>query len=94
MALILAQAVNYFLLFLQIAIFVRIIFSWIPIGNNPISALAYSVTEPVLAPIRSILAKSPLGGPGMMLDFSPLLFLLIIRVAQPIVINFLLTIPF
>lgn len=38
-----------------------------------------SVTEPLMAPIRKLLYKSPLGGPGMMLDISPIIVLFIIQ---------------
>jgi YggT family protein len=50
-----------------IVIFVRIVFSWLsPYPTNPVSRLAYQVTEPVLAPVRRLLP--PVSG----LDLSPL----------------------
>jgi YggT family protein len=52
---------------LVIVIFVRIVFSWLsPYPTNPISRLAFQVTEPVLAPVRRLLP--PVSG----LDLSPL----------------------
>ena len=57
-----------------IVMFARIILSWFPI--NPTSGLAsvygflYSITEPVLGPIRRVIP--PLGMGGMGLDLSPL----------------------
>ena len=57
-----------------IVMFARIILSWFPI--NPGSGLAsvygflYSITEPVLGPIRRVIP--PLGMGGMGLDLSPL----------------------
>ncbi|MEX0682337.1 MAG: YggT family protein [Dehalococcoidia bacterium] len=57
------------------AIVIRIIFSWTGFDpNNPIFAVIFEVTEPVLAPIRSFMPKI-----GMM-DLSPMAasFLLII----------------
>ena len=65
-----------------IILFARIILSWFPI--NPGTALAtvfgflYSITEPVLGPIRRIIP--PLGMGGMGLDLSPLVVFFGIRI--------------
>lgn len=73
-------AMGYFVRFMELMIIVRCILSWLPIGlNNPIAAFIYRVTEPLLAPIRDMLYRSPLGGPGMMLDISPIILLFIIQ---------------
>ena len=54
---------------LFVAIFVRVIFSWIgPSPSNPIFRFAYDITEPFLRPIRNLL---PTGGMG--LDLSPMI---------------------
>ena len=60
---------------LLVAIIIRIIFSWTGFDpSNPIFAVVFEVTEPVLAPIRSVMPR--LG----MFDLSPMAasFLLII----------------
>ena len=76
---VLLMAINYFADFLYFLIFVRVILSWIRIGkNSELVRLVYNLTEPMLGPIRNLLAKSPLGGPGMALDFSPFLALMLI----------------
>lgn len=50
-----------------IVILVRVVFSWIsPFPTNPVSRLAWALTEPVLAPIRR--ALPPMSG----IDLSPL----------------------
>ena len=50
-----------------IVILIRVVFSWIsPFPTNPVSRLAWALTEPVLAPIRRTLP--PVSG----IDLSPL----------------------
>jgi YggT family protein len=65
-----------------VALFARIILSWFPI--SPGSALAsiygflYTVTEPVLGPVRRVIP--PIGGGGMAFDLSPIIVLIVIQV--------------
>ena len=42
--------------------------------------LLYTLTDPIIVPIRALLDKSPLGGSksGVMLDFSPIIAMLLI----------------
>ena len=58
-----------------IAIFARIILSWFPISpDSPFASIfsfLYSITEPVLGPIRRLLP--PMGMGGMGLDLSPII---------------------
>jgi YggT family protein len=69
---------------LVLAIFVRVIMSWVPVrlplGLND---LVWNVTEPVLAPIRRYM---PLAG-GM--DFSPFIALLLIQIITSILLRVL-----
>ncbi len=64
-----------------IALFGRIILSWFPIA--PGSALAsifsflYTVTEPVLGPVRRVMP--PIGMGGMGLDLSPIIVTLVLQ---------------
>jgi YggT family protein len=73
------QAAQMLVNLIDFLIFIRIILSWVPfIGqNNPIVNIIYSLTEPILSPIREIIRKSPIGSAGMMLDFSPVIAWLI-----------------
>jgi YggT family protein len=69
---------------LVLAIFVRVIMSWVPVrlplGLND---LVWNVTEPVLAPIRRYM---PIAG-GM--DFSPFIALLLIQIITSIILRLL-----
>ncbi|MEP7003145.1 MAG: YggT family protein [Chloroflexota bacterium] len=70
---------------LTIAIFIRVILSWVqtrlPLG---IDEFVFAVTEPVLGPIRRMLPA----GSGM--DFSPLIALIAIQyLLEPLVLRLL-----
>jgi len=78
---------------LNVLILIRIILSWVRVGaGNPIVKFIYDVTEIFLAPIRNLIAKSPIGGPGMMLDFSPLVCVLLIDVVSRVLIQIILAV--
>ena len=63
-----------------IVILIRVVFSWIsPFPTNPVSRLAWALTEPVLGPIRRTLP--PMSG----IDLSPL----VVWLAVIIVLGFL-----
>ncbi|HJQ93138.1 MAG TPA: YggT family protein [Candidatus Thermoplasmatota archaeon] len=58
-----------------IILFARIILSWFPIepggGMSTVYGFLYTLTEPVLGPIRRIIP--PIGMGGMGLDLSPMI---------------------
>ena len=55
-------------------VLVAVVFSWIRVSSrHPLARIVYSLTEPVLAPIRRVLP--PMGG----LDFSPMVLLIALR---------------
>jgi YggT family protein len=68
---------NFLALLLQIllmAIFVRVLLTWLPIDqSNPIVRVLFDVTEPVLAPFRRVIPR--IG----MFDLSPIAAMLIIQ---------------
>jgi len=69
---------------LTLAIFVRVIMSWIPMRLPfRLGEFVFGVTEPILGPIRRAL---PIAG-GM--DFSPILAFLLIQVVQAILLRIL-----
>ncbi len=67
-----------------IVMFARIILSWFPInagsGLASVYGFLYSLTEPVLGPIRRVIP--PLGMGGMGLDLSPLVVFFGITILQ------------
>jgi YggT family protein len=66
------------------ALFVRVIFSWIRVPyTSRIARFLWSITEPLLAPIRAILP--PLPG----VDLSPLIAFFLLRMLQQIVFSML-----
>jgi len=63
-----------------IIVLIRVVFSFVsPFPTNPVSRIAWQVTEPVLAPIRRVLP--PMSG----LDLSPM----VVWIAALILINLL-----
>lgn len=82
----LINAIATFFQVIYFLIFIRIILSWLPLGNNPITSLVYSLTEPILGPIRNMINKSPIGG-GMALDFSPVIALFVMELVKNILIS-------
>ena len=71
-------AIYYFGQLIMYLIFGRAILSWfIKDYNNPIMSLLVGLTEPILKPIRSLLSNFNLG--GTMIDFSPLVAMLVIQ---------------
>ena len=71
---ILVTILKAFIVVLIVAIFARTILSWFPTANrlNPLVALIYQVTEPVLQPLRKIIPRMG------MFDFTPTIALLIL----------------
>jgi YggT family protein len=67
---------------LSLAIFVRVLLSWVdPTGNMRISQILHEITEPILAPIRSILPSMP------MFDLSPIIAMMLLQALGRIIIT-------
>ena len=74
---------------LYVMLFVRILLSWFPMfRGSRLVELLYILTEPVLAPIRNLIQRSPLGGPGMVLDFSPIIAFVLLRLLSSVIVSF------
>lgn len=81
MNIIILNALSILVNIIEFAIIIRCFLSWFPVNrNNPVISLIYTFTEPVLAPIRNMIAKSPLGSASMQLDFSPIFAFLLLGV--------------
>ncbi|MDR2649993.1 MAG: YggT family protein [Clostridiales bacterium] len=91
MAGMLKTAIDCFVNLLYILIAIRAVFSWVQFSRrNILIDLVYTLTEPLLAPIRSLFRKSPLGGPGVRLDLSPLVLFLLITLVRNIILGFII----
>lgn len=68
---------------LTIAIIVRALMSWFPNLNprNPIVEFVFTITEPILAPIRSVMPR------GMMIDFSPMVAIFLIQIIARVLLS-------
>ena len=87
-AAILVRAIQIFTYILIALLLANVVLSWLRLRpNSPIVRFVYGLTEPILGPIRRLLAKSPLGGPGMPLDFSPLLAYLLIQFVSSLLVS-------
>jgi len=70
----------------SLAVLIRVILSWIRFDPyHPVSVFIHQVTEPILAPIRRLLP------PTGMIDFSPLVALVLIQVVQMVLSQLLLS---
>ena len=66
---------------LEILLLVRVVISWVPPWSRSVwGRIVIAITEPVLYPLRRI-ARLP-AGPGMSLDFSPMIALVILQIVR------------
>jgi len=78
---------------MTILVFVRVISSWVPMlfgpqspitalfTRGPLSEFVFTVTEPILAPIRSIMPR------GMMIDLSPMIAIFLLQIVGNIILQ-------
>lgn len=78
--------IYYFLQVVMYLVFARAMLSWfVRDPKNPLMKLLLTLTEPILGPIRSLLFKLKIG--GNMIDFSPLVALLLIQMLSAMVLG-------
>ena len=89
-------AIHYFSNLLIFLIFVRAILSWFPEPKGDgilrqlyygLLGIAHVMTDPIIEPIRRVIQRSPLGGSGMLLDFSPIISFFVIRVVRDVLVH-------
>ncbi len=69
---------------LYFALIARVLLSWVNLGpGNPLVVIVHQITEPILAPIRKVMPN--LG----MLDFSPMIAMILVFVVQRVLISLL-----
>ena len=71
-----------------VLIFLRVLMSWIPMGNNPVSRFIYVTTEPVLGLFRKLIPPRP----SFPLDFSPILAFIVLELIESILLRLVLLI--
>jgi len=65
----------------SLIVLVAVILSWVRLDRrNPLAAIVYGLTEPVLAPIRNVLP--PMGG----LDLSPMVLLIALQLLKSLLL--------
>jgi YggT family protein len=68
------------LIALIVLVFARVLISWVdPRGSNQVSAFIFSMTEPLLAPIRRMLPQTGF------IDFSPTILLFVLFILMRLV---------
>jgi len=84
------RSVDVFFNILYLLLLIRVILSWVGRGIPYNSrwrgfiTFVYSITEPILRPIRQVLPTS-----GMGIDFSPIVAFLLLSLVRNIILNIL-----
>ena len=89
MNLVIYKAIGIVFSVIELAILIRAFLSWLPVPKeHRLIDLLYQITEPILAPIRSLVERSSFGK-NMMFDFSPIIALVLISFLRNIVLSLL-----
>jgi YggT family protein len=79
-----AETVCLLFTFLTFAIIIRALLSWFQLDpSNPLIQALDAITDPIVDPIRRIMPRV------MMLDFSPLVAILLLQFISPVLQRFL-----
>ena len=77
---IIKDTVVFFLMIVELAMLLRAIFSWLPIDQNRFIDFLYAITEPFIAPVRTLFVKMN-WFQGLPIDISFLVSYILISVA-------------
>ncbi len=78
---VLSQLIN----LLVILIIIRALLSWfMQLGRDPLTRLLLDITDPILAPIRSLTSRII---PGMPMDFSPIIAIMALQFLAGLVLK-------
>ena len=84
----LLKSVDIFVSFLSFVLFAYVIMSWIPqLRDTAAGRFVVALADPILTPIRGWLKKSPVGGPGMVIDLSVFIAYFLMTYAQTFIRN-------
>lgn len=82
----LSSAVVIFFRVVEMLILLRIVLSWLPLKKgNMFIQFIYTVTEPILSPVRNLIARSSFGK-NLMIDLSPILAYLLLGFVEYILL--------
>lgn len=91
----LIRAVDFFFQFLYLMVIARVFLSWVPMAtHNSIVRFIYQVTDPILEPFRVLLSRFMPRGPGLYLDFSPIIAIVVLEIVRRFVVSFLIRMTF
>ena len=87
------RAANSLFNIINTLVIIDVFASWLPFlySNRIIAKILYmihSLTQPIMNPVRKLIAKTPLGNTPI--DFSPIIVLLLLNFIQTLVITTLL----
>lgn len=72
---------------MELALLVRAFISWLPVPReHRLVRLLYQITEPILAPIRSLIQRSSFGH-NMILDISPIIALILVAIVRTFILS-------
>lgn len=81
------KAISIVFTIIEFAILARVLISWLPVPReNRMIQMLYTITEPILAPIRALIERSAFGK-NMMFDFSPIVAFLLIGILRNVVLS-------